>query len=81
MIKPTGRTTAEEVTGAHFTTARERLGSAHWLHTAPSDFHDVLPANALGIDSAWINKPWRQAAARRYAEITSTRDQTAPSTR
>jgi hypothetical protein len=39
----------------HFTTARERLGSTHWLHTAQSDFHDVAPAHALGIDGARIN--------------------------
>lgn len=41
---------------AHFTTARERIGDARWLHAAQSNFHDVVPANALGIPSAWVNR-------------------------
>ena len=40
----------------HFTTARERIGNARWLHAAQSNFHDIVPANRLGIDSAWINR-------------------------
>jgi 2-haloalkanoic acid dehalogenase type II len=41
---------------AHFTTARERIGKAQWLHAAQSDFHDIVPCNALGIPTAWINR-------------------------
>lgn len=41
---------------AHFTTARASLGNARWLHAAQSNFHDVVPANALGIASAWVNR-------------------------
>ena len=41
---------------AHFLTARERLGDARWLHAAQSNFHDVVPANALGIPTAWVNR-------------------------
>ena len=33
-----------------------RPGGAHWLHTARSDSHEVVLANALGIDSAWIDR-------------------------
>jgi 2-haloalkanoic acid dehalogenase type II len=40
----------------HFTAARERIGGAPWLHVAQSYFHDVQPARALGIPSAWINR-------------------------
>jgi 2-haloalkanoic acid dehalogenase type II len=40
----------------HFTTARKRIGEAPWLHVAQSYFHDVQPARALGIPSAWINR-------------------------
>ena len=40
----------------HFLTARERLGAAEWLHAAQSNFHDVVPTNALGIPNAWINR-------------------------
>lgn len=41
---------------AHFLEARRRMGDARWLHAAQSYFHDVVPAAALGIDSAWINR-------------------------
>lgn len=41
---------------AHFTTARERIGNARWLHAAQSNFHDIVPANALGIPTAWVNR-------------------------
>ena len=41
---------------AHFLTARERIGGRRWLHAAQSNFHDVVPANALGIPSAWVNR-------------------------
>lgn len=46
---------------AHFMTARERIGEARWLHAAESNFHDIVPANALGIDNAWINRLRQQA--------------------
>jgi 2-haloacid dehalogenase/putative hydrolase of the HAD superfamily len=41
---------------AHFTTARQRIGKDNWLHAAQSNFHDIVPANALGIDTAWVNR-------------------------
>jgi 2-haloalkanoic acid dehalogenase type II len=41
---------------AHFLTARERIGDAKWLHAAQSNFHDIMPANQLGIANAWINR-------------------------
>jgi len=41
---------------AHFVAARQRIGGARWLHAAQSNFHDIVPANALGIDTAWINR-------------------------
>ena len=40
----------------HFVAARERIGEAPWLHVAQSYFHDVQPARALGVPSAWINR-------------------------
>jgi 2-haloalkanoic acid dehalogenase type II len=40
----------------HFTEARQRLGDKWWLHAAQSYFHDVVPARALGIPMAWINR-------------------------
>lgn len=41
---------------AHFLEARKRIGDARWLHAAQSNFHDIVPANALGIPTAWINR-------------------------
>jgi 2-haloalkanoic acid dehalogenase type II len=41
---------------AHFRTARDLIGKASWLHAAESNFHDIVPANILGIDNAWINR-------------------------
>jgi 2-haloacid dehalogenase/putative hydrolase of the HAD superfamily len=50
----------------HFVTARQRLGAAatagRWLHAAQSYFHDVQPARALGIPTAWINRKAEQPA-------------------
>jgi 2-haloacid dehalogenase/putative hydrolase of the HAD superfamily len=40
----------------HFTTARERIGNRRWLHAAQSNYHDIVPANALGIPTAWVNR-------------------------
>jgi len=40
----------------HFLEARRRTGDEPWLHAAQSYFHDVVPARALGIPVAWINR-------------------------
>jgi 2-haloalkanoic acid dehalogenase type II len=53
--------TAEQVgsykpAAGHFTAARTQIGGAPWLHVAQSYFHDVQPARALGIPTAWINR-------------------------
>jgi 2-haloalkanoic acid dehalogenase type II len=40
----------------HFTAAQTRVGGARWLHAAQSHFHDVAPARALGIPTAWVNR-------------------------
>ncbi|HVR37557.1 MAG TPA: HAD family hydrolase [Thermoanaerobaculia bacterium] len=41
---------------AHWIAARERIGNARWLHAAQSNYHDVVPTNALGIANAWVNR-------------------------
>ena len=41
---------------AHFETARKLVGASTWLHAAQSNFHDIVPANALGIATAWVNR-------------------------
>ena len=30
-----------------------------WLHVGESLYHDIGPANLLGIDSVWVNRPDR----------------------
>jgi 2-haloalkanoic acid dehalogenase type II len=40
----------------HFLAARDRIGSRRWLHAAQSNFHDIVPANALAIPTAWVNR-------------------------
>ena len=46
-----------------FYEAQERLGleDSHdkWLHVGESLYHDIGPANQLGIDSVWVNRPDR----------------------
>lgn len=48
----------------HFVEAKERLGDARWLHAAQSWFHDVVPAQALRLPVAWINRKCEPAAMR-----------------
>ena len=47
----------------HFLEARRRIGRARWLHAAQSLFHDVVPARALGIPVAWINRKAERPSA------------------
>jgi 2-haloacid dehalogenase/putative hydrolase of the HAD superfamily len=56
----------------HFIEAKTRIGGATWLHVAQSYFHDVVPAHALGVPVAWINrkKQPRAGAARPDREFT-----------
>ena len=58
--------TAEDVKSykpghAHFLAARGRIGNRPWLHAAQSNFHDIVPANALGIRTAWVNRKSEEA--------------------
>ena len=45
-----------------FAAARQALGDARILHVAQSTFHDIEPATALGLPTAWIRR--QQNAAR-----------------
>jgi 2-haloalkanoic acid dehalogenase type II len=63
----------------HFITARQRLGEMRWLHAAQSYFHDVVPARALGIPVAWINRHHEAAsdggrADREFGNLTDLAD-------
>ena len=41
--------------------AREQIGDHRWLHAGQSNFHDIVPTNALGIPNAWINRKSNRA--------------------
>lgn len=45
----------------NFHLAQERLatGKEQWLHVGESLFHDIGPANLMGIHSVWVNRPDR----------------------
>jgi 2-haloalkanoic acid dehalogenase type II len=63
----------------HFITAHQRLGEMRWLHAAQSYFHDVVPARALGIPVAWINRHHEAAsnggqADREFGNLTELAD-------
>ena len=50
----------------HFHTAAARMGVATnvWLHVAESLYHDIAPANRLGIASVWVNRVNRGGGTR-----------------
>jgi len=41
-----------------FTLAEGRIGVSreHWLHVGQSIYHDVIPAQSLGIATVWVNR-------------------------
>ncbi|MGI9100860.1 MAG: haloacid dehalogenase type II [Terriglobales bacterium] len=51
----------------NFELALERLGATRdqVLHVAESLFHDIAPANRLGIHSVWVNRRTRKGASGR----------------
>ena len=51
----------------NFDLASARMGVEKdaWLHVAESLFHDIGPANRLGISSVWVNREGRGGGTRR----------------
>ena len=51
----------------NFNVAMERMGveKERWLHVAESRYHDIGPANRLGIASVWVNRADRGGGTRR----------------
>lgn len=51
----------------NFHAAAARMGVAEdaWLHVAESLYHDIAPANRLGIASVWVNRVNRGGGTRR----------------
>ena len=58
-----------------FYLAQERMGLDdaldRWLHVGESLYHDIGPANLLGIDSVWVNRPDRGGGTRPTAAVPS----------
>jgi 2-haloacid dehalogenase len=64
-----------------FQIARGRFGvsSEKWLHVGQSIYHDVIPAQAMGIAAVWVNRPspregagaTKAAAGKPDLEVTS----------
>ncbi len=57
----------------NFRVASERMAVAkrEWLHVAESLFHDIGPANQLGIDSVWVKRPDRGGGTRPTGAVPS----------
>jgi len=51
----------------NFEVARERMSveKGNWLHVAESRYHDIGPANRLGIASVWVSRADRGGGTRR----------------
>ena len=43
---------------------RMKVDKQNWLHVAESLYHDIAPANHLGIKSVWVNRPNRGGGTR-----------------
>ncbi len=57
----------------NFHLAQEGMGVeiSNWLHVAESLYHDIGPANRLGIDRVWVNRPDRGGGSRRTGAVPS----------
>ena len=55
--------------------AEMALGQEQWLHVGESLFHDIGPANRMGIRSVWVSRPDRGGGTRKTDAVP---DLTAP---
>ena len=55
----------------NFRAAAERMAVAEnaWLHVAESLYHDIAPANQLGIATVWVNRANRGGGTRRVDTV------------
>jgi len=49
----------------HAAAARMAVDADAWLHVAESLYHDIAPANQLGIATVWVNRASRGGGTRR----------------
>ena len=59
-----------------FRLAQERISvpNAQWLHAGQSLYHDVIPAKALGIAAAWVNRASARPGAGAAKRASATPD-------
>ena len=57
----------------NFRAAAERMAveKGQWLHIGESLFHDIGPANRMGLESVWVNRPNRGGGSRRTDAVPS----------
>jgi 2-haloacid dehalogenase len=74
FVVTAGRARAYKPSQKIFRWAQERIGvpNAQWLHAGQSLYHDVVPAKALGITTAWVNRASARpgAGATKWASAT-----------
>ena len=57
------------LTNFEMAAAHMAVDTGAWLHVAESLFHDIGPANQLGISSVWVNRAGRGGATRRTGAV------------
>ncbi|MYI56559.1 MAG: haloacid dehalogenase type II [Acidimicrobiia bacterium] len=53
----------------HLASVRMAVSRTAWLHAAESLYHDIGPANRLGVKSVWVNRPGRGGATRATSAV------------
>jgi 2-haloacid dehalogenase len=66
-----------------FELAEERIGVSRkqWLHVGQSIYHDVIPAQSLGIATVWVNRPSPRPGAGAAKAISGKPDLEVPNLR
>jgi 2-haloacid dehalogenase len=63
-----------------FRLAEKRIGVSHdqWLHVGQSIYHDVIPAQSLGLTTVWVNRRSPRPGAGAAKAATATPDLEVP---
>ena len=59
-----------------FRLAQQRLGvsTAEWLHAGQSIYHDIVPAQSIGLATVWVNRPSRRQGVGAVRAASATPD-------
>ena len=59
-----------------FRLAQEKLGvsTAEWLHAGQSIYHDIVPAQSMGLATVWVNRPSRRQGVGAVRPASATPD-------